>query len=73
MIERFKVAWFGRGDMSPKFKPCGLALQNVQFAYRNVVGRGQSNKLRAAISWFGVLLSFIFAPKPNKHIGEDNG
>lgn len=51
-MNRFKRVWFGKGDMRPEFRPSGLALDRVQFCYRNVVGQGAFTKRGAVINWF---------------------
>lgn len=37
--------------INPEFKPSGLALDHIQFAMFNVVGRGAKTKRGALINW----------------------
>ena len=49
---KLKKIWDTGGRPSgPEFKACGLDLENIQFAYRNVVGSGSSSKVGAVANW----------------------
>ena len=60
MKERFLIAWGRDGkDYSPMFRPCGAVMQNTQFSWRNITGKGSSNRVGALINWFKQVYHFV--------------
>lgn len=40
------------GKFNPQFIPCGIALDHIQLAMFNVIGRGSKSRRGAIVEWF---------------------